>query len=185
MPLHLTAVIITRNEAHNIGDCIAALRGWTDAVIVWDSCSQDETRQIAHEAGARVVVRPFDDYARQRQAALDSIDSEWVLFIDADERATPTLAQEVLKASRDASCAGYSIPRRNFIVGREMRGGGFTPDYQLRLLRRRCAPLRPEPRSPRSRPPRRRRGQAARTTAALQLRGLDPVSQQAAGVRPL
>jgi len=139
MPLHLTAVIITRNEAHNIADCIAALRDWTDAVVVWDSCSQDETRQIAQEAGARVIARPFDDYARQRQAALDSIDSDWVLFIDADERATPTLAQEVIEASREGSCAGYSIPRRNFIVGREMRGGGFTPDYQLRLLRRRCA----------------------------------------------
>ena len=139
MPLHLTAVILTKNEARQIRDCIAALRDWTDAVVVWDSCSQDSTRQIAQEAGASVVARPFDDYGRQRQAVLDSIDSEWILFIDADERATQTLAQEVLDASRDARCAGYWIPRRNFIVGHEMRGGGFTPDYQLRLLRRRCA----------------------------------------------
>ncbi|MCY4118026.1 MAG: glycosyltransferase family 2 protein [Caldilineaceae bacterium] len=139
MAMHLTAVIITKNEAHNITDCIAALRDWTDAVVVLDSCSRDETRQIAQKAGARVIARPFDDYARQRQAALDSIDSDWVLFVDADERATPALAQEVLKASRDANRAGYSIPRRNFIVGREIRGGGFAPDYQLRLLQRRRA----------------------------------------------
>ena len=139
MPLRLTAVILTKNEAQHVADCIASLRDWTDAVVVWDSCSQDATRQIAHEAGACVVARPFDDYARQRQAALDSINSEWILFIDADERATPALAQELLRASRDGRCAGYSIPRRNFIVGREMRAGGFAPDYQLRLLRRRRA----------------------------------------------
>ena len=95
MPLRLTAVILTKNEAAHIGDCVAALRDWTDAVVVWDSCSQDATRRIAQEAGACVVARPFDDYGRQRQAALDSINSEWILFIDADERATPALAQEV------------------------------------------------------------------------------------------
>ena len=139
MPYHLTAVIIAKDEARNIADCVAALRGWTDAVVVWDSCSQDDTRRLALEAGACVVARPFDNYPSQRQAALDSIDSEWVLFIDADERATPALAREIVDASRAGVCAGFSIPRRNFIVGREMRGGGFTPDYQLRLLRRRCA----------------------------------------------
>ena len=139
MPFHLTAVIITKNEAHNVADCVATLNEWTDAVVVWDSCSQDATRQIAQAAGACVVARPFDDYPGQRQAALDSIDSEWILFIDADERVTPALAQEVVNASRASHYAGYWIPRRNFIVGHEMRGGGFTPDYQLRLLRRRCA----------------------------------------------
>lgn len=139
MSLHLTAVILTKNEAQHIGDCIAALIDWSDAVVVWDSGSQDATRRIASEAGARVVVRPFDDYASQRQAALDCIDSEWILFIDADERATPALAREVLDACKDGRCAGYWIPRRNFIVGHEMRGGGFTPDHQMRLLRRSAA----------------------------------------------
>ena len=139
MPLRLTAVVLTKNEADQIGDCVAALRDWTDAVVVWDSCSQDDTCRIAQEAGARVIARPFDDYGRQRQAVLDSIDSEWILFIDADERATPALAQEVLRASQDTSCDGFWIPRRNFIVGHEMRAGGFSPDYQLRLLRRLAA----------------------------------------------
>lgn len=139
MALRLTAVILTKNEAEHIADCIAALRDWTDAVVVWDSCSGDETRRIAQEAGAHVVVRPFDDYGRQRQAALDSIDSEWILFIDADERATPALAQEVLQACQDTRRAGFWIPRRNFIVGHEMLAGGFSPDYQLRLLRRHSA----------------------------------------------
>ncbi|MCL4833931.1 MAG: glycosyltransferase family 2 protein [Caldilineaceae bacterium] len=131
----LTAVILTRNEAKHITTCIATLLPWADAVVVWDSGSTDATCDLAHLAGALVVQRPFDDYARQRQAALNTIASEWILFVDADERATPELAAEVGRVIQEPDIAGYWIPRRNFIVGHEMRGGGFTPDYQLRLLR--------------------------------------------------
>lgn len=132
----LTAVILTRNEAKYISACIASLLAWTDAVLVWDSGSTDATCDLAHLAGALVVQRPFDDFARQRQAVLDTIGSEWILFVDADERATPALAEEILRVVQQPDNAGYWIPRRNFIVGHEMRGGGFAPDYQLRLLRR-------------------------------------------------
>ncbi|MBX3050696.1 MAG: glycosyltransferase family 2 protein [Caldilineaceae bacterium] len=129
-------MILARNEATHIAACIETLVAWTDAVVVWDSGSTDATCDLAHLAGALVVQRPFDDYAHQRQAALNSIDSEWILFVDADERATPVLADEVLQAIQQSDIAGFWIPRRNFIVGRETRGGGFSPDYQLRLLRR-------------------------------------------------
>ena len=132
----LTAVILTRNEVKHISACIATLLPWCDAVVVWDSGSTDATCDLAHLAGALVVQRPFDDYAHQRQAALDVIASEWILFVDADERATPALADEVLGVIERSDKAGYWIPRRNFIVGHETRGGGFSPDYQLRLLRR-------------------------------------------------
>lgn len=133
--LSLTAVILTKNEARQISACIASLQEWVEAVVVWDSGSEDATQHLAQKAGAHVVVRPFDDYAQQRQAALNSIRSEWILFIDADERATPALAQEIIRAVMNTQYAGYWIPRRNFIVGHEMQGGGFRPDYQLRLLR--------------------------------------------------
>lgn len=137
----LVAVILTRDEAHNIEPCIMSLRAWVDAVVVWDSDSRDDTVARAQRTGALAVIRPFDNYAAQRQAALDTIDAEWILFIDADERATPDLAQEVrvvIESGENGTNApaGYWIPRRNFIVGHEMLGGGFTPDYQLRLLRR-------------------------------------------------
>ena len=134
--MFLVAVILTKNEAHHVGDCIASLRAWTDAVVVWDSGSDDGTQDRARAAGALVVERPFDDYARQRQAVLDSINAEWILFIDADERATAELAAEIQSAIRNSQSVGYWIPRRNFIVGDEIRHGGFSPDYQLRLLRR-------------------------------------------------
>jgi hypothetical protein len=134
----LAAVILTKNEAAHITECVASLSGWTDMVVVWDSGSSDATQQLAYLAGAVVIERPFDNYAAQRQAVLDTLSSEWVLFVDADERVTPTLREEILLTLVQPCHDGYWIPRRNFIVGHEMRGGGFYPDHQLRLLRR-CA----------------------------------------------
>lgn len=134
----LIAVILTKNEAFHIADCVTALRAWFDRVIVWDSGSSDGTPTLAQGAGAVVVQRPFDNYAAQRQAVLDTLQAEWVLFVDADERVTPAFAKEVLRLVQQNSANGYWIPRRNFIVGHEMRWGGYFPDYQLRLLKR-CA----------------------------------------------
>ncbi len=143
----LTAIILTRNEAAHIADCITSVRDLADAVVVWDSGSTDGTQDLARSAGAQVRFRAFDNYAAQRQAALDAVDADWILFVDADERVTPALAAEIQAAIRHSPVrpgsrqrlAGFWIPRRNFIVGHEMKGGGFTPDHQLRLLRREAA----------------------------------------------
>jgi len=84
------------------------------------------------------VQRPFDTYASQRQAVLDSLNAEWILFVDADERIPAALGEELRRLLNTAApdLAGCWLPRRNFIAGHETRGGGFYPDYQLRLLRR-------------------------------------------------
>jgi len=145
--MKLAAIVLTKNEERNIVACLESLR-WADGLIVLDSLSTDRTTQLAEEAGARVLTRPFDHYAAQRNAALEAADAEWVLFVDADERVTPALADEVReKVSTDAPLiAGYWLPRENHIVGRVIRGGGWYPDYQLRLLRRgraRYDPARP------------------------------------------
>lgn len=134
----VSAVILTRNEANNIAACINSIKPWVDLIVVWDSGSNDDTRDIARRCGAHVVYRPFDNYAAQRQSALDSLNVEWVLFVDADERFTAVLGQELknVLANPDSALCGAWLPRRNFIAGKEVRGGGFYPDYQLRLLRR-------------------------------------------------
>ncbi|GAB4558754.1 MAG: glycosyltransferase family 2 protein [Anaerolineae bacterium] len=134
----LAAVILTLNEAHNIVDCLESVR-WAPRRVVLDSGSSDETVRMARETGAEILYRPFDNYARQRNAALEQVDAEWILFVDADERATPELAREIQAAVQKEDYAGWWIPRRNFIVGREIRGGGWWPDHQLRLLRRQAA----------------------------------------------
>jgi hypothetical protein len=149
-PYYLVAVILTKDETSHIAACIESLQDWVDAVVVWDSAYSEEVAHLAQEAGAIVVQRPFDNFSAQRQAALDTIRSEWILFVDVDERATPELAEEIahrLKADAEARppVNGYWLPRRNFIAGHETRGNGYFPDYQLRLLRRASAHYTPRP----------------------------------------
>jgi (heptosyl)LPS beta-1,4-glucosyltransferase len=135
----LVAVVLTKNEAAHIADCVAALCPWLATVIVWDSGSADGTQTLARQAGALVVERPFDNFSAQRQAVLDTIKAEWLLFVDADERVTPALVAEIKKVVAAGQDNGYWIPRRNWIAGQEIRYGGYSPDYQLRLLRRAAA----------------------------------------------
>lgn len=135
--LPLTVVVLTLNEARHIGACLEAARVLRPAaLLVLDSGSADGTAEIAAAAGARVVVRPFDGYAAQRNAALDLVDTEWVYFVDADERVTPVQAAEIAARLPAEAVAGYWTPRDNRIRGHSMRGGGWWPDEQLRLFRR-------------------------------------------------
>jgi len=132
--LKLGVIILTKNEERNIADCIASVR-WADEVVVFDSFSQDRTVELAQESGATVLQHQFQNFAQQRNAALDAVDSDWVFFVDADERATPELASEIRRAIQDESRSGWWVPRHNYIFGRVIRHAGWYPDYQLRLLR--------------------------------------------------
>jgi glycosyltransferase involved in cell wall biosynthesis len=139
----IAAAVIAKNEERNIAACLATL-GWADEMVVLDSCSSDGTVAAARAAGATVHQRAFDDFAHHRNAALDLIKSDWVLFVDADERVSPALAQEARRLVAQAEAgwqagtgrvAGYWVPRRNIILGNWIKGGGWFPDYQLRLLK--------------------------------------------------
>jgi len=126
---------LTRNEAHNIIDCLRTL-DWADQCIVLDSLSSDETVALARAAGATAFEHPFADYARQRNKGLELADAEWVFFVDADERATPELAREIREVITSQPETGWWVPRRNYILGKWIRHTGWYPDYQLRLLKR-------------------------------------------------
>jgi glycosyltransferase involved in cell wall biosynthesis len=144
-PVQLASVVLTRNVAGHIQDCIETLR-FTDLILVSDSYSTDDTVALARAAGAAVMQRTFDNFAGQRNAALEVVNAEWVLFVDADERISPELAAEVRRVINERSEVGWWVPRRNYIVGQFVRYGGFYPDCQLRLLRRdraRYDPARP------------------------------------------
>jgi (heptosyl)LPS beta-1,4-glucosyltransferase len=130
----LTALVLTHNEEQHLPDCLASL-AWADQVLVFDSFSTDRTLEIAQAAGATVLQRTFDHYAGQRNAALAAAQTEWVLFVDADERVSPALASEI-KQVLDQPQAGWWIPRHNYLFGRLTLHAGWYPDYQLRLLRR-------------------------------------------------
>jgi glycosyltransferase involved in cell wall biosynthesis len=131
----VSVVVLTRNEEENIADCLDTVQ-WADELLVLDSGSDDATVEIAQSKGARVRERRFDNYALQRNAALGMANGEWVFFVDADERATPELAQEVRLAVGQANLDGWWVPRKNYIFGAWIRHAGWYPDHQLRLLRR-------------------------------------------------
>lgn len=134
--MRLTAVILTYNEAAHISECIESVR-FADDIVVFDSFSTDATVALAEREGARVLQNRFEDYAQQRNAALDAVrgQTDWVLFVDADERVTPELASEVRQKIADPAFAGFRIPRHNYIFGKLTLGAGWYPDYQTRLLR--------------------------------------------------
>lgn len=131
----VSVVVLTRNEEENIGPCLETLQ-WADELLVLDSFSDDATVDIAREMGAGVHQHPFVNYALQRNAGLQLAGKEWVFFVDADERVTPELAEEIRRVVDEAGFAGWWVPRKNYIFGRWIRHAGWFPDYQLRLLRR-------------------------------------------------
>jgi glycosyltransferase involved in cell wall biosynthesis len=131
----LSAVIIARNEEHTIARAIASC-AFADEVLVVDGGSNDKTIEICKHAGVRVVERPFDDFARQRNFGLEQAREEWVLFVDADERVTPDLAAEVRQLIEHPSAEGYEIPRRNMVLGHWLDWHFGGDDAPLRLLRR-------------------------------------------------
>ena len=131
----LSAIIITRNEAANIGDCLDSV-AFCDERIVVDSGSSDGTLLIAKEKGARVATHSWKGFGPHKNYALSLAHGDWVLSIDADERVTPELAQAITAAMADDKADGFEVPRRSTFCGREMRHSGWFPDYVLRLFRR-------------------------------------------------
>ena len=108
-----------------------------DEIVVLDDGSTDATVAIARAAGARVEHRPFDDFSRQKQAALALATGDWALVIDADERVTPALAGAIRDAMvADASADGYSVRRTITYLGARLRWGGTGSEWVLRLVRR-------------------------------------------------
>lgn len=130
----LTAVVLTYNEEAHIEACLASLT-WADRLVVFDSYSTDQTVEFAKTRGAEIGRAKFQNYAQQRNAALDFLQTDWVFFVDADERGTPELGQEIRQVINHRSEAGWFVPRHNYIFGRLTLGAGWYPDYQLRLLR--------------------------------------------------
>jgi glycosyltransferase involved in cell wall biosynthesis len=104
-------------------------------VVVFDSYSGDKTADLAKAAGAEWHQSKFENYAQQRNAALEAIQTDWLFFVDADERGTADLATEIRHVISSCSEAGWYVPRHNYIFGKLTLGAGWYPDHQLRLFR--------------------------------------------------
>ncbi|MEN8148787.1 MAG: glycosyltransferase family 2 protein [Planctomycetota bacterium] len=135
----LTLCVITKDEEDRIGDCLDSA-SFADHVVVVDSGSSDRTREIAEEKGATVVVHDFDGHVQQKNRAVDLAETDWVLCLDADERVTPALRDQIEEALDTADLpVAFSMPRRTFYLGRWIDHGGWYPDRKVRVFDRRKA----------------------------------------------
>jgi glycosyltransferase involved in cell wall biosynthesis len=135
----LTVTVITRNESANI---LAALESvsWADEVVVVDSHSTDDTVALARQRTGRVFVRDWPGFSAQKNFAAEQASHDWILSLDADERVTPALADEIRALLRaQPPLRGYRIPRVSFYLGKWIRSTDWYPDFQLRLYDRRVS----------------------------------------------
>lgn len=132
----LTVIIPTHNEEKTLPDCLESVR-FADETLVVDSFSNDQTLEIARRSGARIVQREYGYSAQQKNWAIPQARHEWVLLVDADERVTPGLRDEILKLLEDGPGAdGYWIRRANFFLGKRIRFCGWGTDRVIRFFRR-------------------------------------------------
>jgi hypothetical protein len=134
----LSVLVVARNEAANLEQCLASAGFADERVVVVDTTGDDATFEIAGPLADRVCLRRFDNFANQRNAALSLASGDWVLAIDADERVTPELAAEIRGRLGEPSLdlVGFRVPIRSEVLGRPFRYSGTQEDLPLRLFRR-------------------------------------------------
>src|SRR5207245_5046689 len=131
----IAAVVITKDEERNIADCLASV-AWVDEMIVVDAESSDRTVELAKAYTPKVFVHTWQGYGPQKNFAMAQATADWILIVDADERVSDELREEIQALLQKLGPAiAFQIPRRNFYYGRWVKWGGTYPDYQIRLFR--------------------------------------------------
>ena len=135
----LSLIILTYNEALNLPTCLASLKPLEAEIFIVDSGSTDKTVEIAKQANCQVFFHPFENQAKQLNWGLQNlpIKTPWVMRLDADERLTPELAEELkqILLQTPEKITGYQLKRRVFFMGRWIRHGGYYPTWLLRVWR--------------------------------------------------
>ena len=131
----LSIVIITKNEEKFIFDALKSAV-FADEVVILDSGSEDQTCNIAKKIGARVEQQAWLGFGAQKNKAVELADNDWVFVLDADERITPELRDEIISTLKNPQFNGYRIARLNNFFGKNIRHCGLYPDYSIRLFNR-------------------------------------------------
>jgi glycosyltransferase involved in cell wall biosynthesis len=130
----ISVIIIAGQEENNIEDCLKSVL-WSDDIVVVNSCSKDKTVEIAKKYTDRVFLKEWEGYAKQKAYSLSLAKNKWTLSLDADERVTDELKNELVELIRsDKTLDGYSVPRRNYFLGKWIKSCGWYPGYQLRFF---------------------------------------------------
>ena len=132
----ITAVVLTKNEERNIVDCLESL-SWCDEIVVVDDNSEDRTVEISKKIGAKIFTRNLNnDFSAQRNFALSKAREDWILFIDADERVSEELKEEIKHRINTNKADGYLIKRTDTIWDKKLKYGETGNIVLLRLARK-------------------------------------------------
>ncbi|EHY0935637.1 glycosyltransferase family 2 protein [Vibrio cholerae] len=131
----LAVALIVKNEARHLDECLQTVHDWVDEIVVLDSGSYDETEQVARRYTEKFYVNAkWPGFGPQRQLAQSYVQSDYVLWLDADERVTPELKQSILQAvAANKPDTLYQFARLSWVFGRFIRHSGWYPDRVLRL----------------------------------------------------
>jgi glycosyltransferase involved in cell wall biosynthesis len=137
-PKKLSVVLAVYNEERNLNDCLKSVKNLADEILVVDGFSTDKTQEIAKKFGAKVIEttnKPM--FHINKQMAIDAAACDWILQLDADERVSPQLVEEIAEIVKNGSkYNGFWLPRRNFFLGRFLKKGGQYPDPIIRLFKK-------------------------------------------------
>lgn len=132
----ISVALATFNEEKNIQACLESIKGWVDEMVVVDGGSSDKTVALAKKLGARVIEADNPPiFHINKQKAIDACQGDWILQLDADERVSSQLKEEILKTIKKTDFNGFWLPRKNFFLDRFLTKGGQYPDHTLRLYR--------------------------------------------------
>ena len=133
----ISVTIICNNEEKNIEECIKSVL-WADEIIVVDSFSEDKTIELAKKYTDKVFQNKWEGYAKQREFAVSKVSNQWIFSLDADERCTENLKNEIIDVieKSDNKYNGFRIPRKNYFLGKWIKNCGWYPGYQMRLFKK-------------------------------------------------
>lgn len=130
----ITAVILAKNEEQMLPGCITCLE-WCDQILVMDNGSTDTTNEVAEKLGAKVISFKHSSFARIRNEALKHVTTDWILYIDADERVTPELSKEISVVIETEPVSALQFNRQNYFFGELFKHGGWQSDVVTRLFK--------------------------------------------------
>jgi glycosyltransferase involved in cell wall biosynthesis len=131
----LSVVIVTLNEETRIRGCLESVK-WADEIVVFDSVSQDRTVDICREYTSKIWQKEYRGGGPMRNLAIAETTGDWIFTIDADERVTPELREEIERTLIDPTAVAYDVPRKSYFLGKWIKHCGWWPDYVLRLFRK-------------------------------------------------
>jgi len=131
--MKLSVAVIALNEEKSLAKCLDSIKDLTDDIVVVDSGSGDKTVAIAMKFGARVFERRFDNYAGQKNFAVSKTSNEWILSLDGDEEISPKLFEEIKNIPESTEFDGFSIPRKNIILGKFIKYTRWQPELDRHI----------------------------------------------------